>query len=114
DTSGSIQERYTFNPFGAFQILTPSWSSRASSLYGWTYFDQGTRYDVQDGVSDFRFREYSAALGRWLEPDPLRYAAGDTNLYRSDLNAPTEMGDPTGLKVQLEDHHWFPQFGKYP
>jgi hypothetical protein len=32
-----------------------------------------------------------------MQPDPLRYAAGDTNLYRYVSNRPATLSDPSGL-----------------
>jgi len=37
------------------------------------------------------------ALGRWLQQDPIGFAAGDENLYRYVRNAPTIASDPAGL-----------------
>jgi uncharacterized protein RhaS with RHS repeats len=36
-------------------------------------------------------------LGRWSSLDPLRYEAGDFNLYRYVGNTPTLFTDPSGL-----------------
>jgi uncharacterized protein RhaS with RHS repeats len=45
---------------------------------------------------------YSPSLGRWMQMDPLGYAAGDSNLYRFVHNGPTNATDPSG-KVLLAD-----------
>src|SRR5262249_51936107 len=37
-------------------------------------------------------------LGRWLTPDPRGFTAGDVNLYRSEMNNPGNLLDPSGLK----------------
>jgi RHS repeat-associated protein len=39
----------------------------------------------------------SPTLGRWTSLDPLSYAAGDVNLYRSLSNDPLNSLDPSGL-----------------
>jgi len=36
-------------------------------------------------------------LGRWTSFDPLRYVAGDVNLYRAIRNQPANTTDPNGL-----------------
>ncbi|MCP9456507.1 MAG: hypothetical protein NNA18_10420 [Nitrospira sp.] len=38
-----------------------------------------------------------STLGRWTSLDPLRYAAGDVNLYRALANALVNRLDPLGL-----------------
>jgi hypothetical protein len=43
------------------------------------------------------FRDYSPTLGRWTSLDPLSYAAGDVNLYRTVGNNPLNSLDPSGL-----------------
>lgn len=37
-------------------------------------------------------------LGRWMQQDPIRFAAGDVNLYRFVGNNPTNFVDPSGLQ----------------
>src|SRR5262249_35741308 len=51
---------------------------------------------------DFRMREESASMGRWMQLDPMQYAAGDPNLYRTEGNSPIGRLDPTGL----QDPEW--------
>ena len=36
-------------------------------------------------------------VGRWMQEDPIRTEAGDTNLYRDVHNNPTNLVDPSGL-----------------
>ncbi|MDW8244804.1 MAG: RHS repeat-associated core domain-containing protein, partial [Thermogemmata sp.] len=45
----------------------------------------------------FHSCNYFPTLGRWTSLDPIRYAAGDVNLYRFIINAPTVYTDPSGL-----------------
>lgn len=97
DTTGNVQERYISDPYGSFTILTPSWTSRGSSSYGWVVFHQGGRYDFATGLYAFRNRDYSPALGRWIENDPLGFKAGDNNYYRYLGNNPQNHTDPIGL-----------------
>jgi RHS repeat-associated protein len=46
---------------------------------------------------DYRNRVYSASLGRFLQTDPIRFEAGDTNLYRYVGNMSAKFTDPEGL-----------------
>ncbi len=47
-------------------------------------------------VYDYRNRLYQPELGRFLQPDPKEFAAGDYNLYRYCHNDPVNKSDPTG------------------
>jgi uncharacterized protein RhaS with RHS repeats len=46
---------------------------------------------------DYRNRVYSATLGRFLQTDPIRFEAGDGNLYRYVTNNPAQWRDAEGL-----------------
>jgi hypothetical protein len=48
---------------------------------------------------NFRNREYSPELGRWLQRDPLDFEGADSNLYRYVGNNPCNRTDPSGLKL---------------
>jgi hypothetical protein len=48
-------------------------------------------------IYDYRARMYQPELGRFLQPDPQEFAAGDYNLYRYCHNDPVNKSDPTGL-----------------
>src|SRR5438128_1362882 len=67
------------------------------SAYGLVYLFQGGRYDTATGLYNFRHRDLSPVLGRWLQPDPLGFAGGDSNLYRYVSNGPGNTTDPSGL-----------------
>ena len=46
---------------------------------------------------DYRNRMYQPELGRFLQPDPKEFGAGDYNLYRYCHNDPVNRNDPFGL-----------------
>jgi len=73
----------------------------AASTVAWLYLHQGGRLDATSGLYHFRHRDYSPILGRWTSLDPIRYEAGDVNLYRFVFNAPTVFTDPSGQIVWL-------------
>jgi RHS repeat-associated protein len=52
---------------------------------------------------DYRNRVYSAELGRFLQTDPIRFDAGDGNLYRYVGNNSALLVDPSGTTPA---HFW--------
>jgi RHS repeat-associated protein len=103
NTSGSVQERYIEDPYGQASMLAPDWSSRGSSSFVWNYLHQGGRYDSTSGLYNFRNRDYSPTLGRWVSTDPIAFAGGDTNLYRYSGNRPPAGTDPSGLQMVVRE-----------
>jgi RHS repeat-associated protein len=79
-------------------VLDLGWSTLAGSTFGWVYLHQGGRFDATSGLYHFRHRDYSPTLGLWTSLDPIRYDAGDVNLYRVVFNTPTIYTDPSGLQ----------------
>ncbi len=57
----------------------------------------GQRHDPDIGLTSFHFREYDAAVGRFLQPDPLGVFAGWENAYAYAGNNPINFIDPYGL-----------------
>jgi RHS repeat-associated protein len=70
------------------------------------YLHQGGRYDGETGLYDFRNRFYDPEKGRWLNLDPLGFAAGDSNLYRYEGGGPTNATDPSGLEERPSNVVW--------
>ena len=98
DNVDNMVERYIYDPFGSVTVLDADWNVQSGgSAYNWNYLHQGGRFDVTSGLYHFRFRDYSPSLGRWTSLDPLRYEAGDVNLYRTLGNDPFNRLDPSGL-----------------
>jgi RHS repeat-associated protein len=95
NSSGVVVERYAYDPFGAVTVMNASWGTLAGSAYGWVYGHQGLRLDLAG--NDNRGRIYDAILGRFRNMDPIRYDAGDVNLYRYMGNATINRLDPSGL-----------------
>jgi RHS repeat-associated protein len=86
--------------------LAPDWTSRPSgSSFNWVYLHQGGRYDAISGLYNFRNRDYSPTLGRWLQVDQIGYTESENNLYREVGNNPIALLDPFGQ----DKHHWIPK-----
>jgi len=100
DTSGSVVQRFIFDPAGLKQTLDGSWATVTSDavnmLYGW----QGGRADPISGLIHFSMnsagRDYSPTLGRWVTTDPALYIDG-SNLYQAMDSNPVAYVDPAGL-----------------
>ncbi len=54
--------------------------------------------DRSTGLLRFGSRDYDPVTGRWTAADPMRFDAGDANLYRYAASDPINNVDPTGLK----------------
>jgi RHS repeat-associated protein len=99
NTSGQVQERYLYDPYGAVTICDANWTPRTgnTSSYGWQYLHQGGRLDGVTGWYSFRNRDLIPAEGRWAERDPLGLGGGDLNIYRYVFNSPAGFTDPRDL-----------------
>jgi len=102
DTSGNVQERYIYDPYGAVTVLTPTWTTRSGSLYGWVYLFQSGRYDATSTLYGFRNRYLSPTLGRWVQNDPLGFGGGSDNFYSFVGANPVTNSDPSGLDSSQE------------
>jgi len=70
DTSGTVVERYDYDPYGKVSFFNGSWTSLSSSNYDQDVLFAGYRFDVESGLYHVRFRMYHPTLGRWLQRDP--------------------------------------------
>jgi RHS repeat-associated protein len=102
-----------YDSFGAVTVLNASWTVLGGSASAWIYLHQGGRVDGVSGLVHFRNRDYSVTLGRWATMDPIRYAAGDLDLYRFVSNNPLILTDAAGLEEESPkgphgyDIEWF-------
>jgi uncharacterized delta-60 repeat protein/RHS repeat-associated protein len=102
DTSGSVKERYVYDPYGQITIYDPTWATvRVSngvptSSFAWNYGWQGERANFGLGLMLGRERVYSFQVNTWLQQDPLGFGGGQTNLYAFAGNQPVNRVDPSG------------------
>jgi RHS repeat-associated protein len=96
DSTGAVQERYGYDAYGLSTVLTPGFGDRTSSLYAWEVRYGGYRWDGECGLYQVRHRGFHAALGGWLQRDPLGPVAG-SNLYEYCKGRPIALVDPAGL-----------------
>jgi RHS repeat-associated protein len=98
DASGTVVERYRYNPFGSpFIRNAEGWGSRIESAYNNRFLYTGREWLAAVGLYDYRNRVYSANLGRFMQTDPIGFDAGDVNIYRYVGNEPVDRTDAYGL-----------------
>jgi len=100
DTDGGIREQYDYDAFG----MPYFYNARGDRLgganrWGNRFLFTGREWLQDLKVYDYRNRIYQPELGRFLQPDPKEFEAGDYNLYRYCHNDPVNKSDPTGLSV---------------
>jgi RHS repeat-associated protein len=101
DAAGDVVTQSQYLPFGA---------PTSPAIGGSDLFGYGGSYGVQNfGTEIYRVgaRWYHPGLGRFLTPDPIRFASNDDNFYRYVGNSPIDSIDPSGLNNQF----WVPQGG---
>jgi RHS repeat-associated protein len=97
NTSGTVVERDVYDPYGKVTFLNASWGTLSGSAYSWIYLDTGGRFDPISSLYNFRHREVSPSLARWMETDPMGLRASDSDLYRFDGDNALNTTDPLGL-----------------
>jgi RHS repeat-associated protein len=97
DETGQLIESYAYDAFGAASIYDASGSALSASLRENRFLFTGREWLAEANLYDYRNRVYSPDLGRFLQTDPIRFSAGDVNLYRYVLNNPVNAWDPLGL-----------------
>ncbi len=86
-----VANHLTYDSFGK---VTSETSPSLDFDYGFT----GRERDESTGLIYHRARYGDPDTHTWLNPDPSGFTAGDTNLYRSVTNGPTNATDPSGLR----------------
>jgi len=103
DGTGTVEvvNHLTYSAFG--KILSEenpnNGNSDASGLTPFFAYT-GRDWDEDIQLQYNRARWYDPDTGRWRSEDPIRWAAGDENLYRYVGNSPTNFTDPSGMVVQ--------------
>lgn len=96
-SNGAIMEHYQYDAFGKPYVFGPFGQVLGdSSPAGNRFLFTGREWLKELRLYDYRHRLYQPELGRFMQPDPLGYAAGDPNLYRYCAGDPVNCTDPTG------------------
>jgi RHS repeat-associated protein len=107
-SGGSILERYEYDAFGQPYFYDGGGNSIGAydaqgrwagySLFGNRFLFTGREWLSDVKLYDYRNRMYQPELGRFMQPDPKEFGAGDYNLYRYCHNDPVNKSDPFGLE----------------
>jgi len=102
--SGGLQEQYEYDAFGWPYFYTATGeparvNGKPGSPSGNRFLFTGREFLSGLRIYDYRNRIYQPELGRFLQPDPEEFKAGDYNLYRYCHNDPVNKSDPMGLQV---------------
>jgi RHS repeat-associated protein len=100
DPNGTLVEQYEYDAFGRpyFYNASNGWTSDiGDSAFGNRFLFTGREWLSDLKLYDYRNRMYQPELGRFVQPDPKQFEAGDYNLYRYCHNDPVNKSDPFGL-----------------
>ena len=95
DSTGAVQERYSYDAYGIVTFLTPSFGVRFTSAFAWETLYAGYRRDNETALFSVRNRVLDPFVG-WLERDSSGRLTDDANLYRYCGNGPIARIDPDG------------------
>lgn len=98
-STGSVVERYVYEAYGQVSYFDGSWNSQATSSYDNRILYCGYSYNYETGLYHVRHREYSPALGRWIQRDPLGYVDG-MGLYQYVRSSPAGAVDRWGTATE--------------
>ncbi|PLX47424.1 MAG: hypothetical protein C0613_14215 [Desulfobulbaceae bacterium] len=90
DAAGTVVWRADYLPFGKMRVDPPS------TVVNNVRFP-GQYYDEETGLHYNWHRYYDPGTGRYMTPDPIGLAGGDTNLYSYVWQNPINWSDPLGL-----------------
>jgi RHS repeat-associated protein len=98
DSNGAAYQSYSYDAWGKVTARDASGSVIPSSAISAPWLFTGRRFDKESGLYHYRARTYSAELGRFLQMDPIKFDAGDPNIFRYVGNDPLNWTDPWGLE----------------
>ena len=94
DSYGAVVQSYVYDSFGNIE--------QQVGLLVNPYTYTGREFDSESGLYYYRVRYYDSGMGRFINEDPIGFAAGDNNFYRYVQNNPFIFIDPSGLISLLD------------
>ena len=102
DANEATVASYRYTPYGQVTI-TRNGQTQTSDPLGQHWGYTGRFQDAESGLWYYRARYYDSSRGRFLQRDPLGYAAGPQLYGYVDCN-PINSGDPRGLAPGGDSH----------
>ena len=96
DRSGTVQERYEYDPFGKVSFYNGVGTQLTKSAIGNEVLFTGRSYNAESGLYDYRARTMKPNIGRFVQVDPLLYVDGMNTLEYVNNNSIGSI-DPMGL-----------------
>ena len=96
DTTGAVQERYEYDPYGDTTALSDAFVVHDASEVDWETTYAGYRWDEKTRIFAVRNRFYQPFAGAWVTRDPIGYDGG-VNLYQYLFGRPIDGSDALGL-----------------
>ncbi|MEO9594359.1 RHS repeat domain-containing protein [Rhodopirellula bahusiensis] len=96
--SGTVQERYEYDPYGDLSVFAADYTPRSSSNYAVHYTYTSREWTSVVGLFYFRNRWCDAELGSFSSRDPIGYVDGE-NLYSSYMGV--SKTDRYGASVEI-------------
>jgi RHS repeat-associated protein len=94
-TTGGLVEQYDYDAFGWPYFYNAIGGKGGNPKTRFLFTGREWINDMR--LYDYRHRMYQPELGRFLQPDPKQFEAGDYNIYRYCHNDPVNRSDPFGL-----------------
>jgi len=95
NTSGVIQQRFAYTAYGLPVFLKSSFTN-GSNTAGWEVLYAGYQFETATSLMHVRHRVLNAALGCWVQRDPIGNADG-LNLFGYVRQMPAQFTDGRGL-----------------
>ena len=94
---GEIIEETNYYPFGLAHQGYNEKNNTIAQNYKYQYNGKELQDELGLNLHDYGARNYDAALGRWMNVDPLAEKMPQWNPYTYTFNNPINMVDPTGM-----------------
>ncbi|WHT39831.1 RHS repeat-associated core domain-containing protein [Myroides sp. mNGS23_01] len=104
---GEIIEETNYYPFGLAHQGYNEKNNTIAQNYKYQYNGKEKQDELGLNVYDYGARNYDAALGRWMNVDPLAEQTQSWTPYHYVHNNPMNLIDPTGMSAEGTGGGWF-------